>query len=149
MGLNDTCRDSTYVIANLRVWREAYLSHLRSTFSQVERAILRRSFIFSPLLFDENRLQEMIRSSKNNANITLHKAAIKILSRPHPAPGTPLVEDGSRPSSATATRPLAAPPSKRPPIPNLPRDSQCRSSSSHYSRPSEQMGGRREQSFRK
>ena len=49
-----------YVVANLRVWRrEAYLSHLRPTFSQVERCILRRSPIFT-FLFDEDRLQEAI-----------------------------------------------------------------------------------------
>ncbi|MPC64158.1 hypothetical protein E2C01_058270 [Portunus trituberculatus] len=55
LALNDACRDSTYVIANLRAWRrEAFLGRLRPSFSQVEKGILQRSPIFTPLFFDED-----------------------------------------------------------------------------------------------
>lgn len=149
MALNDLCRDTTYVSANLRAWRrEAYLNYLRPSFSQVEKTILRRSPIFSPLLFDEERLQEATRSSESNANMTLHEAAIKALTRPRPAPGTPLVERGARPSSSTASRPSAVPP-RRPPAPTRPRDSRGSSSRFHSSRPSAKRDGRRGQPFRK
>ncbi|MPC92979.1 hypothetical protein E2C01_088095 [Portunus trituberculatus] len=57
------------------------------TFSQVEKGILRRSPIFSPLLFDEAKLQEAIQSSKSNAAMTLHETALRALARPHPATG--------------------------------------------------------------
>ena len=85
-----------YVVANLRAWRrEAYLSYLRPMFSQVERGILRKSPIFTPILFDGDRLQEAIQSSRNNADMTLHKAALRALARLRPALGTLLVECGS------------------------------------------------------
>ena len=107
MALNDTCRDSTYVVANLQAWRrKAHLSHLRLTFSQVERGILRKSPIFT-LLFDEDRLQEAIQSSRNNADMTLHEAALRALACPCPALGTPLMERGSRPSTSAAGPPAA------------------------------------------
>ena len=77
-------------------------------FLQVERGILRRSPIFTSLPFDEDRLQETIQFSRNNADMTLHKASLRALSHPRPALGTPLVERGSRPSTST-TGPLAAP----------------------------------------
>ncbi|MPC21707.1 hypothetical protein E2C01_014701 [Portunus trituberculatus] len=61
MAFNDACRDSAYVIANLRAWRrEACLGCLRLSFLQVEKGILQRSPIFTPLLFDEDRLQEAL-----------------------------------------------------------------------------------------
>lgn len=149
LALNDICRDTTYVIANLRAWRrESYLNYLRPTFSQVEKTILRRSPIFSPLLFDEDRLQEAIQSSGSNANMILHEAAIKALSRPRPTPGTPLVERGSRPSTTTAARPSAVPP-RRPPAHARPRDSRGGSSRFHSSRTSTKRDERRGQSFRK
>ncbi|MPD02501.1 hypothetical protein E2C01_098088 [Portunus trituberculatus] len=84
MAPNDVCRDSTYII------------------------ILWRSSIFTPLLFDEDRLQEELQSSKSNADRTLHEAALRVLAWPRPAPGTPLVERGPRPSTSTAVRPSAA-----------------------------------------
>ncbi|MPC64750.1 hypothetical protein E2C01_058870 [Portunus trituberculatus] len=85
-----TCRDSTYIIANLRAWRrEAYLSRLRPSFSQVEKGILRRSSIFTPLLFDEDQLQEALQSFKSNADRMLHEAALRALAQPVPAPGMP------------------------------------------------------------
>ncbi|MPC60542.1 hypothetical protein E2C01_054590 [Portunus trituberculatus] len=57
-------RDSTYTVANLQAWRrEGYLSCLRPTFSQMKKGILQRSPIFSPLLFDEDKLQEALYSS--------------------------------------------------------------------------------------
>ncbi|MPC67287.1 hypothetical protein E2C01_061460 [Portunus trituberculatus] len=109
MALNDACRDSTYVITNLRAWRrEAYLGRLRPFFLQVEKGILRRSPIFTPLLFDEACLQEALQSSKSNADRTLHEAALRALAWPHPAPGMPLVEHGPRPTSTTV-RSSAAP----------------------------------------
>ena len=84
MGLNDACRDSTYVVVNLLAWgREPYLSHLRPTFLQVERGILRRFPIFTPLLFDEDRLQEAIQSSRNKADMTLHEVALRPVHVPH------------------------------------------------------------------
>ncbi|MPC81214.1 hypothetical protein E2C01_075821 [Portunus trituberculatus] len=105
MALNDACKDATHVIANLRAWRrEAYLGHL----SQVKKGILHRSSIFTPLLFDEDRLQEALQSSKSNADRMLHEAALRALARPRPAPGTTLVECGLQPSTSTAVRPSAA-----------------------------------------
>ncbi|MPC55982.1 hypothetical protein E2C01_049931 [Portunus trituberculatus] len=43
MALNGAYKDSSYVVANLQAWkREVYLSHLKPTFSQVERGIFWR-----------------------------------------------------------------------------------------------------------
>ncbi|MPC24917.1 hypothetical protein E2C01_018010 [Portunus trituberculatus] len=104
MMLNDTCRDLTYVITNLRAWRrEAYLGRLRPSFSQ-------------------DRLQEALQSSKSNADRMLHEAALRALARPHPALG--LVERGPWPSTTTAVRPSATP-TQRPPIAVCARDSRA------------------------
>ncbi|MPC52489.1 hypothetical protein E2C01_046359 [Portunus trituberculatus] len=86
MALNDTCWDSTYVIANMRTWRrEAYLGCLRPS-----------------------TLQEALQSSKSNADRMLHEATLSALAQPRPAPGTPLVKCGPRSFTTTAVRPSAA-----------------------------------------
>ena len=149
MALNDSCRDSTYVSANLRAWRrEAYISHLRPSFSQAEKAILRRSPIFSPLLFDDANLQEALQSSKRNADMTLHEAALKALSRPRPTPGTPLVDRGSRPPPPSASRHIPAPVRRQPAQPRQ-GDFKGGSSRPQSSRSSGHSGGRRGKPFRK
>ncbi|MPC48796.1 hypothetical protein E2C01_042579 [Portunus trituberculatus] len=110
MALNDACRDSSSIIANLRAWRrEAYLGSLKPSFSQVKKGILRRSSIFTPLLFNEDRLQEVLQSSKSNADRTLHEATLRPLAQLPPVLGTPLVKRGPRPSTTMSVRPSAAP----------------------------------------
>ncbi|MPC46734.1 hypothetical protein E2C01_040460 [Portunus trituberculatus] len=90
MALNDACRGSTCVIANLRAWRrEAYLGRLRPSFSQVEKGTLRRSSIFTPFLFDEDQLQEALQFLKSNADRTLHEAALRALAWPRLAQARP------------------------------------------------------------
>ena len=148
LALNDACKDSTYVIGNLRSWRrEAYLSHLRPSFSQVEKGILRKSPIFTPLLFDEERLQEALQSAKDSADLALHEAAVKALARPRPNPGPSLTKRGSRPSSSAAGPP--APSTRRPSFPSCTRDSRSGPLSTSSTHSSLQRGGRRGKPFRK
>ncbi|MPC29285.1 hypothetical protein E2C01_022510 [Portunus trituberculatus] len=148
MALNDACKDLTYVIANLRAWRkEAYFGCLRPSFSQVEKCILRKSSIFTPLLFDEDRLQEALQSSNNNADRTLHEAALRALAWLRPAPGVPLVERGTRPSTSTAVRPSAAP-ALSPSFAALARDSRWGGGlAARSSRPGVQGGGQKGKPF--
>ncbi|MPC67812.1 hypothetical protein E2C01_061998 [Portunus trituberculatus] len=149
MALNNACRDSTYIIANLWVRRrEACLGRLRPSFLQVKKGILRRCTIFTPFLFDEDRLEEALQSSKSNANRTLHEAALRSLARLCPALGTPLVERGPRPSTTIATRPSTAP-TRRPPVSTCARDSRGGFFSSHSSHPGGRGGwrGRRTSPF--
>ncbi|MPC51925.1 hypothetical protein E2C01_045782 [Portunus trituberculatus] len=149
VALNDTCRDSTCIFANLWAWRrEAYLGCLRPSFSQVKKGILWRSSIFTPLLFDEDQLQEALQSLKSNADLTLHKAVLRAHAQPRPAPGTPLVECGPWPSTTMAVRPSAAP-ARRPPIAAPARDSEVGFCGSHSSRPGGQGGGWKDKPFQK
>ncbi|MPC48402.1 hypothetical protein E2C01_042174 [Portunus trituberculatus] len=69
-----------------------------------------------------DRLQEALQSSKSNADRTLHEAAFRAIARPCPAPGTPLIEHGPRPSTIMAVMPSTAP-AQRPPIAARSRDS--------------------------
>ena len=119
LALHDICRDTTYAHAQVRAWRrEAYLSCLRPSFSSTQVDILRRSPIFSPLLFDEQHIQEALLSAQSSANLSLHEATLRVLTRPRPAPRDSNPDRGARsrqprrpPASRqwkTASRPVSS-----------------------------------------
>ncbi|MPC45402.1 hypothetical protein E2C01_039100 [Portunus trituberculatus] len=138
MALNNACRDSTYDVTNLWAWRrEAYLSHLRPTYSQVEKGILWKSPIFSSLLFDEDKLQELVHSSKSNVDMTLHEGLSTTMFCSWHTVG------GAWSSSAPSTMPNTST-TQRPVLSSHPKDSWGGSSGFLSFHPSG-LGGRRGQ----
>ncbi|KAK3887612.1 hypothetical protein Pcinc_008316 [Petrolisthes cinctipes] len=80
-------------------WK-AILSHLPPVFKSATKVDLRKSAIDSAVLFDVDRVKEALWVADKAASISFQHAAARVLVKPRPATGTPLVERGSRSNTA-------------------------------------------------
>ncbi|KAK3864567.1 hypothetical protein Pcinc_029750 [Petrolisthes cinctipes] len=104
LATKDTARDLAFALTNVKAMRrEAILSHLPPVFKSATKVDLMKSAIDSAVLFDEDRVKETLRVADKTASISFQQAAARVLVKPRPATGTPLVECGSRSNTAVAT----------------------------------------------
>ena len=106
MAMVDMAKDSAFALANIKAMRrESILSHLPPAYKIPSKVDLRKSSIDSGLLFDEDKVKEAVKMADKNASISFQQAAARALVKPCPAPGTPLVERGSRASFSGTSNP--------------------------------------------
>ena len=75
--------------------REVILSHLPATFKTASMVNLRQSSIHSSFLFEESKVKDVLELAVKSASLSFQQATARALVKPHPAPGTLLVERGS------------------------------------------------------
>ena len=149
MAMVDMSQDSAFALANVRAMRrEAILSHLPSTFKTVSKVNLRQSSIHSSFLFEESKVKDALELADKSASISFQQAAARALVKPPPAPGTPLVERGSR-ATTSGTFPHRSVSSSRRTVPSPQQRSMQRQKTKSFPVASTSSGKTSSKFFRK